>query len=760
MTELDAREEGPRNQPPRGSQVPCATCGGPVDPLRAARVALFGEHFCYFCSADCRRRFAPPASIPARRRPPKRPAPPAPETSGPDATSRKRDTAAALADVEADELERLATPLPAAAGGLAEDPETADSIPVPRPEQVVEPLDIGTLLVAIAVVSAILSIGLALAGDSIVALTARVVLVVAGAGSFVARALSPGHDPSEPHPVVIAAAPVVSAGAALAGRLGNAPATPEATTLAGLVIALVAGSTWLMQRARSPVDLARANVAEYLDRPGRRVLGDEVVSAPANDLRPGEEIILEAGEVAVVDATLIAGEATVLPWLGAKTTALRGEGDPIVAGATVVEGRVRAIVGWSGSDRAWMRLTNDPRRRADVFAPLARMGRLLSERGAIVGATVAALAAFSSDRPPLVIVLFAVAAFAVFANASVAQAASLYVARAVLAALRRGIVFRTAEALDRAGRVSTGIFCARGTLLLGEPEVASIDALGSHDAEQVLALLAGAESGATHPTAVAILRAARARGIRPDGVRSPTTLPGLGVTAVASGGQQLVVGSRALMLRERISVAIAESKIVDLEAMGRSVILVALGGRLVGVVGLQDGLRPGARAAVQHLLDVGVEPVLISGDARETCEALGRAVDIDHIRPELLPNERGDEVRRLSEGGAVVAVFGRSPADDVALSAGDVSVALGSAGASSAEWSVQLAADDVRDAAFAIRAAHRCRREAVLALVIALAPGVAAALAVAIGLLAPAVAPLAAMAATAAVVLRLRLSAR
>ncbi len=248
----------------------------------------------------------------------------------------------------------------------------------------------------------------------------------------------------------------------------------------------------------------------------------------------------------------------------------------------------------------------------------------------------------------------------------------------------------------------------------------------------------------------------RARGVRPDGVRSPNVLPGLGVTAVASNGQQLVVGSRALMLRERISVASAEAKITELEAMGRSVMLVALGSRLVGAIGLQDGLRPGARAAVQHLLDVNVEPVLLSGDSRETCEAIGRALDIEHVRPEVLPSERGEEIRRLSEGGAVVAVLGRSPTDDVALTAADVSVTLASAGASSAEWSVGLASDDVRDAAYALRIAHRTRAEGRLSLILTLAPGIGAALAVAFGIVPPAVAPLAALAGTLAVVLRLR----
>jgi P-type E1-E2 ATPase len=239
-------------------------------------------------------------------------------------------------------------------------------------------------------------------------------------------------------------------------------------------------------------------------------------------------------------------------------------------------------------------------------------------------------------------------------------------------------------------------------------------------------------------------------------VRSPTVLSGLGVTAVASTGQPLVVGSRALMLRERISVAAAESRITELEAMGRTVILVALGGRLIGVVGLQDGLRPGARAAVQHLLDVGIEPVLLSGDARETCDALGRAVDIEHIRPEVLPAERGEEIRRLEDGGATVAVLGRSPTDDVALGAADVSVALDSAGASSAEWHVQLASDDVRDAAYALRLAHRLRTEARIGLALALIPGMAAALLMAVGLTYPAAVPLATLAGGLAAVFRLR----
>jgi P-type E1-E2 ATPase len=200
------------------------------------------------------------------------------------------------------------------------------------------------------------------------------------------------------------------------------------------------------------------------------------------------------------------------------------------------------------------------------------------------------------------------------------------------------------------------------------------------------------------------------------------------------------------MLQEKVSVASAEAQVNELEALGRSVLLVALGGRLVGVVGLQDGLRPGARAAVQLLLDVGVEPVLLSGDARETCETLGRTLDIEHVRPEILPPDRGQEIQRMSDGGVSVAVVGRSPIDDGALAAADVSVAIGSAGSTTSEWAVQLASDDVRDAAYAIRLAHDTRREARTGLIATLTPAVAGALAAAFSLVPAVTAPLAAAA--------------
>lgn len=739
-------------------RVSCATCGAGVDPLRAERVAIFGERFRYFCSAACHQNYDPRPSVP------------------PLPASRERSqylTTPLPTPTPVEEREALAHAAIREIGVVAREEDAIDRVSAPVDEEEdgagerdlqrgagrtnhSNAVAVGSLLLTLAAAGGGLAIALILAGDSQVAASARLVLTAVSFFALAAESWMGARDETEQSPLSLLAAPLGSVLTAISALVVGSAQTSAAISLAAIIVATTALAMLFVRRMRRPLDAERERMLTELDGKCQRVAGDELMEVRAADLRPGEEIVLEAESVSPVDATVTAGSAVVLPWLGATVREERHEGDVLVAGARVVEGRLRAVVSWAGPDRAWIRLSSDPRRRADVYSALGRAGRLFVERVAPFLTGIAGLAAFAGNLDFIEVAMLCVAVHSSLTNPALASVPALHVARAILDGLRRGIAFRSAEAFDRAGKVSTLAFCARGTVLLGEPEVADIQAFGEHRAPDVLALVAGAESGSQRATATAVLRAARARNVRPDGVRSPNREPGLGTTAVASSGQALVVGSRALMLREHVSVAAVESRITELEAMGRNVQLVALGGRLIGLLGLQDGLRPGARAAVQHLLDIGVEPVLLSGDARETCEALGHALDIDHIRPELQPSERGDAIRRLMDGGAVVAVLGRTPADDIALAAADVSIALSTAGSTASEWNVQLASDDVRDAAFALRLSHAARREARLALVATLTPAAVLGAVAVLGLVTPATAPLAAAAGAALALLRLR----
>jgi Cu+-exporting ATPase len=499
----------------------------------------------------------------------------------------------------------------------------------------------------------------------------------------------------------------------------------------------------------------------------RVVNGESTVEVEASQVKPGEQVVVEQGEVVGVDGIVAAGDAEVAPWTDSPVVLPKREGDAVVAGGTVISGRLRVTATFAGADRAWLKLGESPTARVDVAAPLVVLARRTVERGAPIAGLLVGCATYANNGGwPEVIVAASAGAYAVAGFAAVAAAAIAH-ARGHLAAQRRGIVYKDADAFDAAARADVAVVCSRGTILLGEPEIVAVEATPGRSGEasgitrpeetaRVLSLAAGAEMASTDAFAAAILRAARARGVRPENVRSALVHSGLGVTALAPNGDKVIVGSRAFLLKEKVSVAIADARATELEAQGRTVLLVAVGDRLIGLLALQDGLRPGARAAVQRMHDARIEPVFLSGEARDTCETIARALDIEHVRPEILPADRGAEVRALADGGRVVAALGHPSSDDGALGAADVAVAMTAAGAAPGEWGVALASDDVRDAALALTVPRACRERAKVAVLVGAAAQGVPLLGIAFGVAPPGLAPVAAVLAAAVVVALVR----
>lgn len=568
--------------------------------------------------------------------------------------------------------------------------------------------------------------------------------------------------------IPIAAASVL---ATLSAALHDPHADAHASFV-GLAAASALTVDVLVARARRDVLAARERTSRGLAVTARVVRGDDLLQVAASLVKPGEQVVVEAGETIPVDGIVVAaGNAEVAPWLDSASLAQKSEGDAVVAGAVVVSGRLRVNATFSGSERAWLRLTQPAAGRIDVAAPLVVFVRRAIVRGAPAAAVLVGGAVYAENGAWLDVAIAACGGGLALSAGAAATAAALAHARGHVAAQRRGIVYKDAAAFDAAARADVAVVCSRGTILLGDPEIVAVesitkegvspkgwlrsptpglqDRLGKSSADDVdksdvariLGIAAGAEMSSSHPFASAIVREARTRGIRPDNVRSAVGHSGLGVTALAANGDRVIVGSRAFLLQEKVSVAIADARASELESQGRSVLLVAVGGRLVGLLALQDGLRPGARAAIQKLHDARIEPVLLSGEARDTCETIARALDIEHVRPEILPSDRGAEVRALADGGRIVAALGHASTDDGALGAADVSIAMDSAGAAPGEWGVALASDDVRDAALSLTIPRSCRDRARTAVVVGLLVQGLGALGIAFGIVPPAVVP-------------------
>lgn len=709
----------------------CSQCDSALDPLRAARVRILDDRFHYFCSEVCAtdyeprerptphpsggetrrkspaapevavlRSFEVTADMPLPEVEPRRSAPPKPRGVATDVAPSPSPVAPV----------RRETPLPPSIPD-AETPGRRTRAPSSRPTAATPaapaPSFGGQMLQQVSVACAALSLLLLLGVEGPLTSWLRLGLVGLSSGLQVAYVVSrssrsPGDDTGR---ALWAGLTIgwLSIGLTAYALIVDPNHDEGLVSLTGTEHLLWSLSLLWMAIQEAPLEDARQSLIVALDRSVLRVSGDQTTPASAAELRPGEDIVVHAGELLPVDASIVAGSGEVNPWLHSDTIREVAAGDMLYAGARLVSGQVRAVVRWTSNDRHWLRLTADPNRRADKHAPSIAMTRLLTTRVAPGLIALMALLSWSQSHSALTIAGYALAAAAVLANPALSGLVRLEVLRATLTTLRHGIAIASAGVLDTAGRVSRAVFCARGTLLLGEPQLSTLEALGALGNDEILALVAGAEQSSSHPIASSVLRAARAASILPDAVRNPRSEPGLGVTALASDGRALVVGSRALMLRERVSVAKAEARITELEATGRTVLLVALGGHLSAILSFQDGLRKGARAAVQHLLDAGVEPVLLSGDARETCEALAKTLDIEHVRPDVLPAERGKEVERLRGGGANVAVVGRSPVDDLPLASATISIALPSQGLQAAGFDIDLASDEVHKAALALR---------------------------------------------------------
>ncbi|HTV19563.1 MAG TPA: HAD family hydrolase, partial [Polyangiaceae bacterium] len=600
---------------PVGDQLklPCSTCRGRVDPLRAARVAIFDERFHYFCSPECRVRFVPgsPPPLAAAVASPREP-----DVDAGRASELPDSEAPGVANVPRDS--RVGEPPSAARRDSRFGVSSADSFIEATPVRI-EGASWFVAAIGLGSVGALLTL------PALSSALPRWLPAVCAAPACVALLIATSRERGR-EATSARVAPLVAAAAALLAVAVDPARAVACARLAAVVSAVAAASRLWIVHLRARFDALSRWVAEALDSDS-----PDAGTRTAASLKPGEELVLQPGARVGVDVVITAGRAQVEPWPWSRLRLQRGEGDGLLAGATVTDGALRAMVRWVGNDRGWARLGVDPARRADRHLGVARLAEWLATTGAASLGVLGSAVSLALDVPPLLALAHGAALGAALANSALSELIAVYIVQGVHRLALRGICFRSAAALDRAGRTSSVVFCDRGTLLSGELSVASIEPASDIGENELLALLAGAHAGIASPLAAALTRSLSAQRLRPDATRSPDHLPGLGVTAVASNGQALVAGTRALLLQRRISVASAESRIAELEALGRSVLLVALDGRWVGLVALQDGLRAGSRAATQTLLDAGIEPVLLSGEARETCRALARHIGIEHV---------------------------------------------------------------------------------------------------------------------------------
>jgi Cu+-exporting ATPase len=241
----------------------------------------------------------------------------------------------------------------------------------------------------------------------------------------------------------------------------------------------------------------------------------------------------------------------------------------------------------------------------------------------------------------------------------------------------RGILIKTAETLERSHGVEAVILDKTGTVTEGKITVTDVVAARGRDTGEILTLAASAEAGSEHPLGKAVVEYALQRGLALYALDDFVAIPGRGVRA-STGNKQTLIGNRRFMKEEGIDLGQIEEGERHLAAEGKGAMFVAVEGQVAGLIGVADTVKPGSRSAVQAMRNLGLEVYMITGDSRETAQAIAGQVGIEQVLAEVLPDRKAEEVKKLQEAGKLVAMVGDGINDAPALAQADIGIAVGS----------------------------------------------------------------------------------
>jgi P-type Cu+ transporter len=239
-----------------------------------------------------------------------------------------------------------------------------------------------------------------------------------------------------------------------------------------------------------------------------------------------------------------------------------------------------------------------------------------------------------------------------------------------------GVLIKNAEALEVLGRADTLVVDKTGTLTEGRPQLARVEPAAGFTADELLRLAASLERGSEHPLAAAVVKGAEAQGLSLVEARDFQSVTGQGVTGKVEG-REVALGNAALLADRKVDAGPLQPRVDELRKEGQTLMLAAVDGRLAGLIGVADPVRPSTPEAIRLLHADGLRVLMLTGDSRTTAEAVARRLGIDEVIAEVLPQQKHEVVKRLQDEGHVVAMAGDGINDAPALAQAQVGIAMG-----------------------------------------------------------------------------------
>ena len=451
--------------------------------------------------------------------------------------------------------------------------------------------------------------------------------------------------------------------------------------LALLIVIMLLGH-WIEMRsimqASSALDALAALLPDEAERVTDAADGSTTTETVApSDLRVGDVVIVRPGGRVPADGDVVDGTAAMDESMitGESTTVSRGPGSHVVAGTVATDTAIRVRVSAVGDDTA---LAGIQRLVARAQASSSRAQRL-ADRAAgwlfwfALGAAVITAITWTLLGNPDDAVVRTITVLVIACPHALGLAIPLVVSIATERAARGGVLVTDRLALETMRTVSAVLFDKTGTLTKGEPAVTDAVAAPGFDPDEVMTLAAAAEGDSEHPLAKAIVADAARRGLRVPAASGFTASAAIGVHATVDG-RTVQVGGPGLLAREERAPLAASAGWAE---RGQTVLHVLVDGEVAGAVALADEVRPESKEAVDALHALGVQVVMITGDAEPVARTVAASLGIDRVYAGVRPEDKAAKVQELQHEGLSVAMVGDGVNDAPALAQADVGIAIG-----------------------------------------------------------------------------------
>ena len=485
--------------------------------------------------------------------------------------------------------------------------------------------------------------------------------------------------------------------------------------LAALVTIMLLGH-WQEMKAIGHARGALAALAELIPDDAELVAPDgSVTTVPIDQLAVGDTVLVRSGGRVPVDGEIVEGtaeldESTIT---GESRPVPKSVGDTVVAGTVSTDSSLRMRVTAVGDDTA---LAGIQRMVADAQSSSSR-AQVLADRFAALlfyvatGAAVLTFVVWSALGDVDAAVTKTVTVLVIACPHALGLAIPLVIAISTAVAARAGILVKDRLALERMRTVGAVLFDKTGTLTKGAHVVTGVAAVDGTDEATVVAIAGAVERDSEHPLARAITATAERAGEIPaaDGFRSR---PGRGVEATVEGVAYSVGGPALLRELDTTVPAGLSARTAEWSGRGAAVLYLLRGDEVIGAFAVEDEIRPEARQAVDELKDMGLEVVMITGDAHQVADSVGAELGLDRVLAEVLPEDKDRAVADLQHQGLKVAMVGDGVNDAPALARADVGLAIGAGTDVALESAgVVLASSDPRSVTGVVRLSRATYRK-------------------------------------------------